>query len=128
MSPKLLRMILSFHQDMFRTVQFVGSCCEPFPIKNGVKQGCVLAPALFGIFVSLLLSYAFMNSEDGIYIHVRSDGGLFNLACLHAKTKVQRVLIRKMHRVWPHHQLEKGPGYGPGHQQCSQGIHRRPHP
>lgn len=94
--PKLLSMIESFHKDMSGTVQFDGSCSEPFPIKNGVKQGCVLAPTLFGIFFSLLLSYAFRESDDGIYIHSRSDGGLFNLARLRAKTKVRRVLIREL--------------------------------
>ena len=94
--PKLLSMIVSFHQDMSGTVQFDGSCSEPFPVKNGVKQGCVLAPTLFGIFFSLLLSYAFRESDDGVFIHTRSDGGLFNLARLRAKTKVQRVLIREM--------------------------------
>lgn len=91
--PKLLSMVISFHQDMSGTVQFDGSCSEPFPIKNGVKQGCVLAPTLFGIFFSLLLLYAFDGSEDGVYIHTRSDGGLFNLARLRSMTKVRKVQL-----------------------------------
>ena len=94
--PKLLGMIISFHTDMQGTVQHNGSSSNPFPIKSGVKQGCVLAPTLFGIFFSLLLSHAFSHSEEGIYIHTRSDGGLFNISRLRAKTKVQRVLIREM--------------------------------
>ena len=94
--PKLLKMITSFHDDMNGTVQFDGSSSDPFPIKNGVKQGCVLAPTLFGVFFSLLLCYAFRESEDGIFLHTRSDGNLFNLARLRAKTKVRRVLIREM--------------------------------
>ena len=94
--PKLLRMIISFHDDMKGSVRSDGSSSEPFPILSGVKQGCVLAPTLFGIFFSLLLQYAFDESEDGIYIRTRSDGNLFNLARLRAKTKVRRVLIREM--------------------------------
>ena len=43
-----------------------------------------------------LLSYAFIQSEDGMYLHTRSDGNLFNLARLRAKTKVRKVLIRLM--------------------------------
>ena len=74
--PKLLKMITSFHDDMNGTVQFDGSSSDPFPIKNGVKQGCVLAPTLFGLFFSLLLCYAFRESEDGIFLHTRSDGNL----------------------------------------------------
>lgn len=94
--PKLLRMIVSFHEDMQGTVNYDGSSSDPFPIRSGVKQGCVLAPTLFGIFFSLLLSYAFKESEDGVYLHTRSDGNLFNLARLRAKTKVRKVLIREM--------------------------------
>ena len=48
------------------------------------------------IFFSLLLSYAFRDSDDGVFIYTRSDGGLFNLALLRAKTKVRRVLIREL--------------------------------
>ena len=94
--PKLLKMIMSFHDGMMGTVQYDGSSSDPFPIKSGVKQGCVLAPTLFGIFFSLLLRYAFHESDDGIFLHTRSDGNLFNLARLRAKTKVQQVLIREV--------------------------------
>ncbi|PFX15042.1 putative uncharacterized transposon-derived protein F52C9.6 [Stylophora pistillata] len=82
--------------EMKGTVQYDGSSSDPFPIKSGVKQGCVLAPTLFGILFSLLLRYAFSQSEEGIYLHTRSDGSLFNLARLRAKTKVRKVLIREM--------------------------------
>ena len=43
--PKLQSMIESFHTNMKGTVQFNGP--RPFDIRSGVKQGCVLAPALF---------------------------------------------------------------------------------
>ena len=35
------------------TIQYEGNMSEPFNIKNGVKQGCVLAPTLYGIYMSL---------------------------------------------------------------------------
>ena len=94
--PRLLNIIVSFHEDMKGMVNYDGENSEPFTVKSGVKQGCVLAPTLFGIFVSMLLSYAFKNSVEGIHLHTRSDGKLFNLARLKAKTKVQPVLIREM--------------------------------
>ena len=94
--PKLLKMIASFHKEMKGTVQYDGSSSDPFPIKSGVKQGCVLAPTLFGVLFSLLPRYAFSESEDGIYLHTRSGGSLFNLARLRAKTKVRKVLVREM--------------------------------
>ena len=73
-----------------------GSTSDPFLIKSRVKQGCALAPTLFGIIFSLLQSYAFSQSEDGVYLHTRSDGHLFNLPRLRAKTKVRKVLIREL--------------------------------
>ena len=73
-----------------------GSCSDPFLIKSGVKQGCVLAPTLSGIFFSLLLSHAFKSSSDGVYLHTRSDGKLFSIARLRAKTKVTEILIREI--------------------------------
>lgn len=85
---KLLRMITSFHEGMQGMVQHKHSSSDPFPIKSSERQGCVFTPMLFGIFFSLLLSYAFNQSEDGIYYHTRSDGSLFNLECLCTKTKV----------------------------------------
>ena len=65
-------------------------------IRSGVKQGCVLAPTLFGIFFGRLLKHAFDTTTERIYLRTRSDGRLFNLARLRAKTKVRKVLIRDM--------------------------------
>ncbi|KAL6458375.1 hypothetical protein MHYP_G00336050 [Metynnis hypsauchen] len=74
---KLYSMIRSFHDGMKATIQHEGSMSEPFDVKSGVKQGCILAPTLFNIF-SLLLKHAFGNSTEGVYMHTRSDGRLFN--------------------------------------------------
>ena len=94
--PKLQSITESFHSGMKGTVQFNGSLSEPFEIRSGVKQGCVLAPTLFGIFFAMLLKHAFGDATEGIYLRTRSDGRLFNLTRLRAKTKVQDVLIRDM--------------------------------
>ena len=94
--PKLLSMITAFHSNMKCTVRYDRAVSNAFPIKSGVKQGCVLAPTLFGIFFSLVMSHALRTSEDSIYIHTRSDSKLFNLACLKAKSKICKVLIREL--------------------------------
>ena len=78
------------------TVNYNGATSEPFDIHSGVKQGCVLAPTLFSIFFSMMLSYAFNTSTEGVFLHTRADGKLFNLARLRAKTKVRHVVIREM--------------------------------
>ena len=94
--PLLLSITTSFHEDMQGIVSYDGETSEPFPILSGVKQGCVLAPTLFGILFSLLLNFAFRDSTQGIHLHTRSDGKLFSLARLKAKTKTRTVLIREM--------------------------------
>jgi len=94
--PRLLSVIQSFHDDMKGTVQYDGSTSDAFNIRSGVKQGCVLAPTLFGIFFAVLLKHAFGTSTEGVYLHTRSDGRLFNLARLKAKSKVREVTIRDM--------------------------------
>ena len=72
-------MIVSFYTNMKGTVQFNGSSSRPFDIRSGVKQGCVLAPTLFGIFFALLVRHAFGTASEGICLRTRSDGRLFNL-------------------------------------------------
>ena len=43
--------------------------------------------------LSLLLSYIFRSSGDGVFLHTRSDGKLFNLSRLRAKTKIRKLLL-----------------------------------
>ena len=83
--PKLLSMIESFHTDTKGTVQINGSFSETFEIRSGVKQGCVLAPMLFGTFFGLLLKHVLDTTTEGIYFRTRSDDRLFNLARLRAR-------------------------------------------
>ena len=94
--PKLQSMIESFHTNMKRTVQFNGSSSRPFDIRSGVKQGCVLAPTLFGIIFALLFRHAFVTATEVICLRTRSDGRLFNLGRLRAKTKVHEAPVRDM--------------------------------
>ena len=94
--PRLHSLIESFHSNMKGTVQFNDNLSEPFNMHSRVKQGCVLSPTLFGIFFALLLRHAFGTAQEGIYLWTRSDGSLFNLACLKVRTKVREALIRDM--------------------------------
>jgi len=60
-----------------------GDASDAFPVTSGVKQGCVLAPTLFGMVSAAMLSDAFQDSETGISLTNRR---LFNLRCLQAVT------------------------------------------
>ena len=94
--PKLLSIVRSFHHSMMSTVQFDGDMTAEFGVKSGVKQCCVLAPTLFGIFFALLLNHAFKRATDGVYLHSTPDGCLFNISWLCAKTKTRTVTIRDL--------------------------------
>ena len=92
--PRLLSIIRSFHEDMKGTVVFDGSTSAAFNIRSGVKQGCVRAPTLFGIFFAVILKHAFGPAAEGIYLRTRTDGKLFNLSRLRSKTIVQLTCLR----------------------------------
>ena len=49
--PILLSIVKSFYDDMKGTVLYDGATSDPFNILSGLKQGCVLAPTLFEIFL-----------------------------------------------------------------------------
>ena len=42
---KFIAMTRQFHDGMLARVQNDGEFSDPFHVTNGVKQGCVLAPA-----------------------------------------------------------------------------------
>ena len=65
-----------------------GKYSEPFPVTNGVKQGSVLAPTLFSMVFSAMLSDAFCDGDIGVSFRYRTDASLFNIQRLQAKTKV----------------------------------------
>ena len=69
------------------------SFSDPFPVTNGVKQGCVLAPTLFSMMFSAMLTAAFQDGDNGIPIKYRFDGKLFNLRRLQAKSKVLTEML-----------------------------------
>ena len=93
--PKMMKMIQCFHDGMkARLVN--GDEDDEFPVSNGVKQGCVLAPTLFSFLFSMMLLSAFRSSDPGVEITYRSDGGLFNINRLKAKTKITKAIIRDL--------------------------------
>ena len=71
-----------------------GDSSEAFPVTNGVKQGCVLAPTLFSMMLTAMLTDAFCNDDgNGISVSYRTDG---KLRRLQAKTKVKKAAVREL--------------------------------
>ena len=82
-----------FHDGMLARVQNDGEFSDPFPMTNGVKQGCVLASTLFSMIFSAMLTDVFQDGDNGILIRYRFDWKLFNLRRLKAKSKVQTEVL-----------------------------------
>ena len=56
---KFIAMVRQFHNGMLARVQSDGEFSDPFPVTNGVKQGCVLASTLFSMMFSAMLTDTF---------------------------------------------------------------------
>jgi len=72
-----------------------GELLKSFGANIGVKQGCVLAPVIFNLFlVAVTLVFRHNTSAtDGVRIKYRLDGSLFNIRCLQVVTKVTNDTI-----------------------------------
>ena len=73
-----------------------GEVSELFSVTNWVKQGCVLTPTLFSIFLSAMLDEAFRDIVDGFYLQSRHSADLFNFAYFRAKTTTTWILMREL--------------------------------
>ena len=90
---KFVNLIRQFHDDMTEQVLSDGETSEPFSISNGVKQGCVLAPVLFNLFLTCVLNHAIRDLEQGVHLQYRLDGFLVDLRRLTTKTKTVKKIV-----------------------------------
>ena len=88
-----MNIVGQFHDDMFTRVLDNRQISRAFLVTNGVKQACVLAPMLFSMMFSAMLTNAFNEDEHGIKVNYHTDGKFFNFKRLQAKTKVEGVLV-----------------------------------
>ena len=93
---KFTTMIEALHTGMMANVSVGGEVSESSSVTNGIKQGCVLAPTLFSIFLSALLDEALRDMGGGIYTQSRQSADLYNVAHFRVKTKTIRILMREL--------------------------------
>ena len=79
-SHQFLTILCQLHEGQQGQVKHNGSLSGSCHLSNDVKQGRVLAPTLFSIFLSIMLREAKEDLPDGIYIRFQTDGSLLNLA------------------------------------------------
>ena len=54
--PTMLEVIKSFHDGMRADVRVGKSSTDSIEVKNGLRQGCILAPTLFNIYYSAVVA------------------------------------------------------------------------
>ncbi|KAG7298212.1 hypothetical protein JYU34_019023 [Plutella xylostella] len=93
---KFVRILRLLHDDMRCCVSTDGEQSDFFSVTCGVKQGCVLAPTLFALYFAAVVNESLSVSTAGVQIRFRTDGNLYNLARLKARTKVSCDTIREI--------------------------------
>ena len=92
---RFVNILQSFHEGMMAQVTTGGQESRPFKVCTGVRQGCVLAPVLFNIFLMSVtwLLHKEVEGSSGVLVDYRLDGNLFNIRRLQAATKVKTVNV-----------------------------------
>ncbi|XP_055883508.1 uncharacterized protein LOC129925936 [Biomphalaria glabrata] len=89
-------MVRQFQDNMQARVQDSGDYSKPFPVSNGVKQGCVLAPTLFSIIFTAMPKDAFCTESIGAGLRYRTHASIYGAQRLKARTKVKYGYIRNL--------------------------------
>ena len=93
---KFINIIKALYTGSTARVQSGGLTSEEFNIFTGVKQGCVLAPTLFSIYLTAIVKMAFDRNDEGIQFDYRLDGRLLNRSRFNAKSLVQRTAVKML--------------------------------
>ena len=69
MPLRLLQIVKSFHEGMHAEVRVGSSTTESFEVRNGLRQGCTLAPTLFNIYIrTAIANWRGKHSEAGVNV------------------------------------------------------------
>ena len=93
---RYIAMVWQFHDGMQARVQNDGEYSEPFSVTNGLKRGCVMAPTLFSMMFSAMLTDTFQDVDAGFPIRYRFDGKLLNLRRLWLISSSMQMTWQKM--------------------------------
>ena len=72
----LIDITQQFHDGTRGKVMVGSQMSDDINVNHGTKQGCVLAPTLFTLFLTVVLTILHQDVQEGVYIRSRSDGKL----------------------------------------------------
>ena len=80
------------HEGMKGRVTMFGELSEEFDIKNGLRQGCILAPSLFNVYFTAVLLEALQGLCNGIAIRYKLDEKLFDVRLLRGRNALYSLI------------------------------------
>ena len=92
---RFVSLISAFHENMEAQIECAGLLTDPFPITSGVKQGCVLAPTLFSLYLAAMMK-ELPPDMPGIKMRTCTDGGLFNLGRFRATSLTSKLKVTEL--------------------------------
>ena len=95
---KFVKIVSLLHVGMEARVRTGCLESDPFEVSRGVKQGCVLAPVLFNIYISYVTRLLADRVGDncGIQLTYRTERSLFDLPKLKARTKTHSTWFQEL--------------------------------
>ena len=78
-SDKLCKLLQVIYKQTQAAVRVEGDLTDWFDVKIGLKQGCLLSPMLFNVFIDRVLRRALQGIEHGIKIEYRLPDGRVHL-------------------------------------------------
>nr|VZI46303.1 unnamed protein product [Spirometra erinaceieuropaei] len=102
-------MVRQLYDDMMARVTENRAVSEAFPVTNGVKQSCILAPTLSSLMFSAMLMDYYREENFGICIAYRADGQRPKHRRMHLQSRVSTTTVHELLFAddWPSMQLLK---------------------
>ncbi|CAH1249934.1 Hypp8727 [Branchiostoma lanceolatum] len=94
-SNHFTELVQALHDGMTGRVVTKNTISDPFSITTGLKQGCVLAPTLFSLYLGAMI-HELPDTASGIQLRCRMDGGLFNTGRLRARRLSTMFNVREL--------------------------------
>nr|VZI34260.1 unnamed protein product [Spirometra erinaceieuropaei] len=92
-------MVRQLHDGMMARVADSRYVSEAFAVTNGVKQDCVIAPILFSLICTSIMTGAYRDERSGICIAYRMDGHLLTHRRMHFQSRVSTTTVNE--RLFP---------------------------
>ena len=90
--PRMLSVVKSLHDGMQAEVRVGSTSTESFEVKNGLRQGCTLAPTLFNVYFSgMVASWRMKHASEGVSVLYKFGRKLVGDRT--AKSRLQEVKV-----------------------------------